>query len=228
MDEDSVTKREIWDDWVSKYVDISDPVPLFETDDEGVVQVKAHGQDDRPILKRSQEMEELLATEGRKVVEDWQHDDDTYEGVIYLMYTLDGETVVPRYVGKAGKYGRDDERLSANLKNVRTNRSKFARWGDGYAYHLGELSAALLDHHDDPSVNRDDDPRGKYQAWADALFEGDSRALREPVYFWTRAWREDDTGPFYDFETSLEALEYYLIDLASDLYPEHVLNTEGV
>jgi len=228
MDEDSVTKREVWDDWVSKYVDTGDPVPLFETDEEGVVQVKAHGQDDRPILERSQEMEELLATEGRKVVEDWQHDDDTYEGVIYLMYTLDGETVVPRYVGKAGKYGRDDERLSANLKNVRTNRSKFARWGDGYAYHLGELSAALLDHHDDSSVNRDDDPRGKYQAWADALFEGDSRTLREPVYFWVRAWREDDTGPFYGFETSLEALEYYLIDLASDLYPEYVLNTEGV
>ena len=66
------------------------------------------------------------------------------------------------------------------------------------------------------------------RAWTDTLFENDSRMLREPVYFWARAWREDDTGPFYGFETSLEALEYYLIDLASDLYPEHVLNTEGV
>lgn len=224
---EGVTKRDVWDDWISEYVDTSEPVPLFATDDSGRVRIGTHGTDDRPILQRSQAMETLLATEGRKVVVDWQEDDDTYEGVIYLMYTLDGDEVVPRYVGKAGKYGRDGDGLSSNLKNVSTNRSKFARWGDGYAYHLGELSNALLAHHDDDSLNQESSAPLKYQQWADALFENGTRLLREPVYFWARAWRVDDTGPFYDFETKLEALEYYLIDLAASLYPESLLNSDG-
>ena len=225
--EGGVSKREVWNSWISQYADLSDPVPLFETDEDGVVQVKNHGRDNRPILKRSRRMESLLSTEGRKVVDDWQGSDDTYEGVIYIMYTLAGVQLVPRYVGKAGKYGTDGERLSANLRNVRTNRSKFARWGDGYAYHIGDLSAAVLDHHEDPDVNRDRNPPGKYQKWADALFVEDTRQLKQPVYFWARAWKYDDTGPFYGFETSLEALEYNLINLGSDLYPEKVLNSEG-
>ncbi|RDI70330.1 hypothetical protein DWB78_00550 [Halopelagius longus] len=172
-------------------------------------------------------MESHLRTEGWKVVEDWKDSDDNYEGVIYMMYTLDGDTLVPRYIGKAGKYGRDDEGLSANLQNIRTNNTKFARWGDGYAYHIGELSAVVLNHQDDESVNRDRDPKGKYQKWADALFVPDSRTLREEIYFWARAWQIEDTGPFYGFETSLEALEYNLINLASDLFPDRLLNSEG-
>jgi hypothetical protein len=172
-------------------------------------------------------MEELLRGEGWKVVDDWRGSDDTYEGLIYLMCTFDGGTIVPRYVGKSGKYGRDGERLNYNLKNIRTNNTKFARWGDGYAYHIGELSAAVLNHHTDESVNLDRAPKGKYQKWADALFIRDTRTLREPVYFWTKAWRTDDTGPFYGFETSLEALEYNLINLGSELYPNQLLNSEG-
>jgi hypothetical protein len=225
--EGDASKRKVWDRWISEYMDLSNPVPLFETDSEGVVQIKQHGRDSRPILKRSRQMESLLSTEGRKVVDDWQGSDDTYEGVIYIMYTLDRDELVPLYVGKAGKYGRDGERLSANLKNIRTNRNKFARWGDGYAYHLGELSAVVLDHQGDPEVNRSRDPKRKYQSWADAMFIEGTRQLKQPVYLWARAWRYDDTGPFYGFETSLEALEYNLINLGSDLYPEKVLNSEG-
>jgi len=219
------TKRDIWKEWTEQYVD--ECVPLFDTDDNGEVQIKRHGRDDRPILKRSPEMEALLSSEGQKVIDDWEASDDTYEGLIYLMHTVDDGEIIPLYVGKAGKYGRDGERLSANLRNIQTNRSKFARWGDGCAYHIGELSAAVLDHHNDQQVNREEDPIRKYLSWASALFESDSTTLRKPVYFWTRAWRVDDTGPFYDFETSLEALEYNLIDLASNLYSDRLLNTEG-
>lgn len=221
------SKRDVWQGCISQYAIADESVVLFDTDDQGTVRTKQHGRDDRPILKRSPQMEELLRKEGQKVIEDWKESDDIYEGLIYLMHTVDGGDVIPLYVGKAGKYGRDGERLSANLRGIQTNTNKFARWGDGYAYHIGELSAVVLDHHTDQEVNRKKDPIGKYLNWANRIFESDTRTLRQPVYFWTRAWRVDDTGPFYDFETSLEALEYNLISLASDLYPDRLLNTEG-
>ncbi|WP_135806160.1 hypothetical protein [Halorussus marinus] len=221
------TKREVWDQWLAENVENEQPVPLFETKEEREVKTKRYGRDNRLILRRSRQMEELLRTEGWKVVQDWKDTDDTYEGLIYLMYTLDGECIVPRYLGKAGKYGRDGQTLSANLENIRTNNTKLARWGDGYAYHIGELSAAVLSHHKDDSVSRDKGPKGKYQKWADELFVSGTRRLREPVYFWTKAWCVDDTGPFYDFKTNLESLEYNLINLASDLYPDYLLNSEG-
>lgn len=221
------TKSEVWKAWVEEYVGIEQPVPLFETNADGIVQTSSYGADDRPILQRSDAMEALLSGEGAKVVDDWDGTDDTYEGVVYIMYTLDGDVLVPRYIGKAGKYGTDGERLSANLQNIRTNRSKFARWGNAYAYHIGELSAAVLEHHRDDGVNYDGPPKEKYQSWADSLFVDGTRQLQEPVYFWARAWRHDDIGPFHGFETSLESLEYQLISLGADLFSEQLLNSEG-
>lgn len=222
-----VTKRDVWEQWVEAYVDTASPTPLFLTDETGVVETYSHGRDDRPILQRHPEMESLLATEGRKVVTDWEDDGETYEGIIYLMYTLDKQELIPRYIGKAGKYGHDGKSLSNNLKNIRRNRTKFARWGSGYDYHIGELSNAVLNHHADEQCNTDSSAPEKYQEWATELFVEDTKTLCEPVYFWARAWRADDTGPFYDFETKLEALEYYLISLAGSLYPKRLLNTEG-
>ncbi|WP_226040197.1 hypothetical protein [Natrinema sp. DC36] len=221
------SKLEIWDQWVDEHINYREPISLFDTNSQKKVTTKQHGRDNRPILHRSRQMEELLRMEGWKVVEDWKDTDDTYDGIIYIMYILDEDMFVPMYIGKAGKYGRDGKRLSANFKNIRTNNTKLARWGDGYAYHIGELSAVVLDHYDDTSVNRDRPPKGKYQRWADALFVSDTRQLSEPVYFWAKAWKKTDTGPFYDFETSLEPLEYNLINLASDLYPNRLLNSEG-
>jgi hypothetical protein len=226
-DGEDVTRQEVWDRWINQYVTPDQHVPLFASNEQGFVQTESYGQDTRPILKHHPDMVDLLVEEGSKVVDDWEGSDDTYEGVIYMMYTLDDQELIPRYIGKTGKYGRDGERLSANLNNIRTNRSKFARWGKGYAYHFGELSRALLDLHEREGVSSDDGPSAKYQLWADELFVDGTRELVEPVYFWARAWREDDIGPFYGFETRLEALEYNLINLGSELYGDAVLNTEG-
>lgn len=127
--------------------------------------------------------------------------------------------MVPLYVGKAGKYGRDGESLSNNMANLRGgSTSEFARWGDGHYYYVGNLSAILFNH--------DKNQKTKYQNWADRLFE-EGRTLKRPVYFWTRAWRSDDTGLYHDFEVSLEELEYQIIGLASDLYSDKLLNKEG-
>lgn len=213
------SKNEVWQEWAGRYLDTENPTPLFETDEKLSVQYKNYGKDDRRILKRSEEMEGLVRREGRKVINDWSTADDTYDGLIYLMYWLKDGDVIPLYVGKAGKYGRDNEGLSANLRGLRgSSTGKFARWGDGHYYHIGNLSAIIFDH--------DKNQKQKYEKWADQLF-GEGRQLRRQVYFWTKAWQQDDAGLYHDFEVPLEQLEYQLIGLVSDLYPDQLLNSEG-
>jgi len=97
-------KEDLWQGWASRYVNTENPTPLFETDENLTVEYKNYGQNDRPILKRSQNMEERVREVGRKVINDWETTDDTYDG---LMYWLEDSNVSPLYVGKAGKYGRD-------------------------------------------------------------------------------------------------------------------------
>lgn len=213
------TKAEIWRKWTNRYIDTESPTPLFETDENLAVEYKHYGKDDRRILKRSEKMEERVRQEGRKVINDWSTTDDTYDGLIYLMYWLEDGAVIPLYVGKAGKYGRDGEGLSANLRGLRgTSTGKFARWGDGHYYHIGNLSAILFDH--------EKNQKQKYEKWADRLFD-EGRQLRQQTYFWTKAWSTDDVGLYHDFEVSLEQLEYQIIGLTSDLYAGQLLNEEG-
>jgi len=213
------TKGDIWQEWTGGYIDTESPCPLFQTDESLTVEYKHYGKDNRRILKRSGEMDSLIRAEGRKVINDWSTSDDTYDGLIYLMYWLNDGEVVPVYVGKAGKYGRDGEGLSANLRGLQgSSTGKFARWGDGHYYHIGNLSAIIFDH--------DKNQKQKYQKWADQLFE-EGRQLRQQTYFWTKAWRKEDVGLYHDFEVPLEQLEYQIIGLVSDLYPDWLLNNEG-
>lgn len=213
-------KGKLWQGWAGRYVDTGNPIPLFESDETLAVEWKTYGQNDRRILKRSEEMEARLRREGRKVIEDWETTDDTYSGLIYLMYWLENGNIVPLYVGKAGKYGRGGESLSANLSGLRgTSTGKFARWGDGHYYHIGNLSAVVFGH--------DKNQKRKYEKWADLLFT-DGRELRHPTYFWSKAWRFDDVGPFHRSEITVEELESELIELLSGVYPDQSLNTMGV
>ena len=62
------------------------------------------------------------------------------------MYRKDGSIVVPLYIGKTETIGKSNN-LSANIENLHRDKSKFARWGDNYAYHIGDLSAATLPGH---------------------------------------------------------------------------------
>jgi hypothetical protein len=56
-------------------------------------------------------------------------------------------SLVPLYIGKAESFGKGHGNLSANLCNLHTSKNKFARWGDNYAYHIGDLSAPVLTGH---------------------------------------------------------------------------------
>ena len=213
------TKKDIWQQWTDRYIETENPIPLFETDESLSVEYKHYGQDNRRILKRSEEMEAAIRGEGRKVINDWSTTDDTYDGLIYLMYWLVDDEVVPLYVGKAGKYGRDGKRLSANIDDLRgSSTRKFARWGDAHYYHIGNLSAIIFDHNKNQKT--------KYERWADRLFSH-NQTLKQSTYFWTRAWKQEDIGLYYEFEAPLEELEYQIIGLAADLYSQKLLNQEG-
>lgn len=66
-------------------------------------------------------------------VEDWKSKVHRYDGLIYFMGWRDGGQFVPLYVGKSETIGKGDRNLSANIRNLNSDRSKFARWGDNYA-----------------------------------------------------------------------------------------------
>ena len=171
---------------------------------------------------RSPEMENLVLTESAKLVADWEAWTHRYDGLIYLMGWMDGNHFVPLYIGKTETFGKGDRNLSANLRNLTSDRSKFARWGDNYAYHIGDLSACVLPDHSESKRT------AKYQAWADTLFVPGTLRLKRPVYFWAKAWDHDDTGIWEELgPTRLAFLEYLLIGVAGLMSP-HLLNREGI
>jgi len=53
--------------------------------------------------------------------------------------------------------------------------------------------------------------------------------LRTPVFFWCKAWSKNDVGIWKEFgPTKLTFLEYLLIGVTSSLFPNDLLNAEGV
>ncbi|WP_254279973.1 GIY-YIG nuclease family protein [Haloarcula marina] len=223
----SLSKAQRWYNWVeqSLLADLqdagtADPISLFETDSSGEVALTEDGR-----LKRSAAIDERIRREGRKCVDADGLRPDGYDGLLYVMFQLDGPVeaatpvdVIPRYIGKAEASGKK-RAMSANFDEIAYRRDgtrSFARWGDGDFWHVGELSMALLG---------DDDRKAH---WAEALFAPDSRRLRRPTYLWVRAWHsEDDVGP-YGLSTTLAAVEPQLIGLAHAAAPERLLNQEGV
>ena len=128
------------------------------------------------------------------------------------------------YIGKTETIGKNNN-LSANIKSLKTDKNKFARWGNQHQYHIGDLSAATLPNYPDEKIMR------KYKNWANALFEetpSTTPKLKNQIYFWAKAWRPDDVSIWSEFSpTRLTFLEYQLIGVASTLFPNDLLNEEG-
>jgi hypothetical protein len=157
------TPKQIWDNFCTAHKLTSNSVPLFACNKIGFVETKEIGQKaKRRVLVRHRDMEELILKETDILNdEDWSHKTHEYDGLIYIMHRRGGDgSLVPLYIGKAETFGRGDGNLSANLRNLRTSKEKFARWGDNYAYHIGDLSAAVLTGH--PVEKRN----AKYSEWA--------------------------------------------------------------
>ena len=222
---DLESKIALWDSFCNEHGVLAKGVPLFKCD-ELRVDVIPYGLNRRFALKRSDEMEALVISEVEKVLKDFIDGSNLYEGLIYIMFWSEGDRVVPLYIGKSEKYGRKSRSLSQNIRSIRANGSKFCRWGYNYAYHIGDLSAVVCQGHSKDSVTH------KYQKWATRLFKvfpATSPELKRQTFFWISAWKSGSTGPWKDVgATSLTFLEYLLIGLASDTFPEILLNEEGV
>jgi hypothetical protein len=144
-----------------------------------------------------------------------------------MMHRLDERRrVVPLYVGKAGRHGRSGAAVSANIASIRANTSRFARWGYNYAYHMGDLSAAALPGHSAAKV------QPKYARWARRLFrEAPMAAPHTSVEarFWCAAWGPRSPNIWSEFGACpLAFAEYLLIGVAGLLFPDDLLNDEGV
>ncbi|KAA9022941.1 hypothetical protein [Niallia endozanthoxylica] len=218
-------KINIWDDFCSIHKIIEQGVPLFD-EVNGIVKTFKYGKNQRNILKRSSQMDSLIIEEVEKVVSDYNQKTEKYDGLIYIMFWKEDSKVIPLYIGKSEKYGKNGGNLSQNIKNIRGNQANFCRWGNNYAYHIGDLSAVVCKEHPTNKMTK------KYRKWADMLFKefpSEVPRLKKETYFWIKAWSKDDIGVWKEFgNTSLTFLEYLLIGLASDIYPEFLLNEEGV
>ena len=220
-------KLKLWTDFCSKYFGDQLGIPLFETSG-NIVNTKNYGKDGRLIFKRSNGMENFVVNEVSKVIDDFNSGTNVYEGLIYLMYYLKNDLVIPLYIGKSEKYGKQGNNLSANIKGIDRNSNKgyFCRWGDNYAYHIGDLSAIVCPNHQENKKQR------KYKKWASKLFETYPSAnpkLKQNVFFAIHAWQQGSIGIFPEFgDITLTALEYQLISVAATLFPQYLLNQEGV
>ncbi|MCE9557640.1 MAG: hypothetical protein K8R88_01690 [Armatimonadetes bacterium] len=170
-------------------------------------------------------MESMIRSQCAILLADWNSKSHEFDGLIYMIAVEEEGQVVPLYIGKAESFGRGDGNLSANVKGAMRETSKFARWGDNYAYHIGDLSAVALPGHHERHQTQ------KYGEWASTMFEAfplDELRLVKPVYFWAKAWPKNETGIWEDFgPTRLTFLEYLLIGVASAAFGNRLLNREG-
>lgn len=221
------TAHYLWSRWCEAQNILADSVPLFDCDDGSRVRTRRIGSSNpRPVLCRHPEMDDFMLRQTAILIEDWKSKKNQYDGIIYMMFVpqTNGE-ILPLYIGKAETLGKGDGNLSANLVRIDKDRSKFARWGDNYQYHIGDLSAATLVGHPVDKISP------KYSRWAADLFDevpSENPRLRADVRFWVKAWKTTDIGIWSEMSpTRLTFLEYLLIGVASSVFGDRLLNAEG-
>ena len=195
-------------------------MPLFDTDEALQVHLT-----DRDGLKRSAAIDERIRHEGKRCVHESGVRDDSPDGLLYVLYQIEGSPdavtaadIIPRYIGKGEAYGKKNE-LSANFTEIAKDRARtesFARWGDGDYWHTGELSNTVFG------------TGAKKLAWAEELFEQGTRTLDQQLYLWIRAWDPVKYPGPYRHNAYLAEAEALLIGLAYNAYPNQLLNHSGV
>lgn len=159
--------------------------PLFATNDALEVQTHLRGRDlNRRLLTRALGFDSTVT----EMIETGLHD-PSWPGLLYLMGTRDAQDFRPLYIGKTERRGVRHE-VSRNIANIRHNTNKFARWGYGLDYHVGDLSHALFDF----AAYRA--PTPKYRRWAEVLFATfNPPTLKVPVTVLCLPWHETSRGP---------------------------------
>ena len=218
-------RSNIWLRFIDRYDIINSSSDLFKNNNL-VCEVKEKNKNNStPILVRHPSMENKVIEQVSIIENDFTSNQNLYEGIIYMMFTIRKNQLIPLYIGKTETYGKSNKNFSDNLKNLKTNKNFFARWGDGYAYHIGDLSAVVLHGH------KEDKKTSKYNDWANKIFINfptDNPKLKMPIKFWCKAWKANDISIWEEFgHTNLTFLEYLLIGVGSSLFPNDLLNKEG-
>ena len=217
------SKIKLWKNFAHAHKIADESVPLFDLTD-GRVTLMPYGRDNRLVLKRSSEMEVLLRGMGRQLIEQHDHSHVTHDGILYLMLIRENAELTPLYIGKAELFGKGVRNLSANISDLASGHGKFGRWGYNYAYHLGDLSAVTCGGHPDGKSTI------KYEAWRDKLFvlrEGQV-IPRTEILFWATLWGPNCQSIWEQYgSTKLAFEEYLVIGVASDVFPNSLLNREG-
>lgn len=215
----------LWHSFAEHHNILADSVPLFTLTADNEVCTARYGADKRRVLQRSAAMEAVLIQLSDRLSPTSSSYLPSAEGILYMMLWHQDGKPTPLYIGRTHKVGKTGA-FSANVRNLRSNSGKFARWGYNYAYHMGDLSAVVCAGH--PTGKQ----TNKYRRWADRLFDGGSASslcLKQPVYFWATLWTPDSLSIWKSFTPcSLAFQEYLLIGVCSALYPDTLLNTEGV
>lgn len=222
----------IWKNFCDRFQIVGTCVPLFEEDSAGNVKTREIGEKPRrPVLQRSQAMESMIVRIAQQLIDDYNnrpHGKREFDGMLYIMGWKEDERFLPLYVGKTETLGRkDDGGLSENIRGLPKSRSKmkFARWGDNYQYHIGDLSSWVLPEGHQAHQKK----QRKYKLWADTLFEPKSRRLKRPTYFWATAWKPTETSVWEELgPTTLAVSEYLVIGLAGKISTKHLLNRDGI
>lgn len=218
-------RKALWDAFCRRQQITGSSTYLFDTDHESFVRVRQVGKtSSRSILSRSESMEAMIISQTNILLEDIAQQSYQFDGLIYMMFMRQNDDVIPLYIGKTESKGRSNP-VSANIKDVARVKDKFARWGDNYQYHIGDLSASVLPGHDARYATL------KYQHWAECLFvscPAERPQLKQDIWFWCKAWNKNDVGIWPEFgATRLSFLEYLLIGVASSIFPDTLLNREG-
>lgn len=216
-------KTKLWNDFVQANNVEREAVPLFNTVGNIVSQLR-YGVNARAVLQRSEAAEQLMRGLGRQLICEYRDGRIEHDGILYMMLHRGGSGLVPLYIGKAETFGKGDRNLSANISDLATGNGNFGRWGYNYAYHLGDLSAVTLPGHPPEKQTI------KYKSWRDTLFDvdGDTVSLKAETLFWACLWGPMRQSVWAEYgSTKLAFEEYLLIGVASDVFPESLLNREG-
>ena len=161
---------------------------------------------------------------GNQLIDQHNTSGIAHDGILYMMLAEAPEGLAPLYIGKAETFGRGKGNLSANISDLATGHGKFGRWGYNYAYHLGDLSAVTCLGHPDSKTT------AKYTAWRDTMFSvtQEKVKLQMEVSFWATLWGPECQSIWKNYgPTKLAFEEYLLIGVASDVFPDLLLNREG-
>ena len=195
--------------------------PTFETEDDNLT-VQTYERNGRNILALSEAIRAVFKREIDLLKRDFEGETNEYDGLIYILYLPRDAGVLPLYIGIAEKIGKSGK-LSSMLKGDES----VSRWGDADKnYHIGGLSSVVCDGYPEDAIYTPKEP------WAERLFREHSSArptLKEPTHLFVKAWCGADTGCWKDFgSTPLPFLESCLIAVAGSLFPDDLLNIQGV